>query len=257
MGIKQTITKSQLPLNYQKYNLIPTTNGVMATVYLLDDIYVLKLFEKDIPLDSIENEIELLNSLKDLPTPKVIDRFRIDGFEVVIYTQIKGEIILNPTLKQIELLGAFLRDFHKQSQNLQSKNQELFTKERLKSLIELTQSDRLLREFNSIDLSLKRDGVIHGDLFMDNCKFLDSKLSGVFDFSDACVGNFGFDLAVVAIGCCFDEGVLNIDKLEALFMGYGDRVNMDYIRYALLYYATTRFLGDRNYMELLDRLDRL
>ncbi|NOZ90122.1 MAG: hypothetical protein GXO60_02430, partial [Epsilonproteobacteria bacterium] len=68
---------------------------------------------------------------------------------------------------------------------------------------------------------------------------------------------FGFDLAVVTIGCCFDEGVLNIDKLEALFMGYGDRVNMDYIRYALLYYATTRFLGDRNYMELLDRLDRL
>ena len=257
MGIKQTITKSQLPPKYQKYNLIPTTNGVMATVYLLDDIYVLKLFEKDTPLDSIENEIELLNSLKDLPTPKVVDRFRIDSFEVVIYTQIKGEIILSPTLQQIELLGAFLRDFHKQSQNLQSKNQELFTKDRLKSLIDLTQSDRLLREFNSIDLSLKRDGVIHGDLFMDNCKFLDSKLSGVFDFNDACMGDFGFDLAVVAVGCCFDEGVLNIDKLEALFRGYGDRIDMDYIRYALLYYATTRFLGGRDYMELLDRLDRL
>jgi len=258
MGIKTSIKKSQLPIKYQKYNLIPTVNGVMATVYLLDNIYVLKLFEKDTPIVTIESEIKLLNSLKNLPIPKVIDRFEINGLEVVIYTQIQGEIVSNSTTKHIKQLGIFLKDFHKQSRDIELKNQKLFVKQRLKTLIDSTKNRTLLQKFNNISLKLNQDGVIHGDLFIDNCKFKDNKLSGVYDFSDACLGDFYFDLAVIVIGCCFNKSGLDRKKVEALLSGYEANIKKElfdeYIKYALLYYATTRFIAKRDYREFLSYL---
>ncbi len=259
MGIKTYIEKKQLPIKYRKYNLIPTTNGVMATVYLLDNIFVLKLFEKETSLETIDSEIKLLNSLILLPIPKVIDRFKINGLEAIIYTQIQGDIIFNPNINQIKEIATFLKKFHNQTRYIKIKNQELFTKERLKELIDLTKNKRLLKEFNIINITLKRDGVIHGDLFMDNCKFKDNSLSGVYDFSDACLGDFYFDLAVITISSCFNGSILDKEKVEALLGGYGANIKIEifyeYIKYALLYYATTRFLSNRDYFELLELLD--
>jgi homoserine kinase type II len=261
MGIKVEIEKYDLPIKYQKYSLKPTVNGVMATVYLLDDIYVLKVFDKDTNLKAIESEIELLNSISSLPIPKVIDRFQIKGLEATIYTQIQGDIVPNPNQYQIRELGAFLREFHNQTKYIKSKNMELFTKERLKELIGLTKDRRLLKEFNLIDITLKRDGVIHGDIFMDNCKFKGENLSGVFDFSDACLGDFYFDLAIITISSCFNSSLLDEKKVEALLSGYGANIKIEsfykYIRYALLYYATNRFLSNRDYNELLNLLENL
>ena len=45
MGVKTVVQKKQLPKKYQKYNLIETKDGVSDTVYLLNDIYVLKVFD--------------------------------------------------------------------------------------------------------------------------------------------------------------------------------------------------------------------
>ncbi len=259
MGIKTYIEKKQLPIKYRKYNLIPTTNGVMATVYLLDNIFVLKLFEKETSLETIDSEIKLLNSLILLPIPKVIDRFKINGLEAIIYTQIQGDIIFNPNINQIKEIATFLKKFHNQTRYIKIKNQELFTKERLKERIDLTKNKRLLKEFNIINITLKRDGVIHGDLFMDNCKFKDNSLSGVYDFSDACLGDFYFDLAVITISSCFNGSILDKEKVEALLGGYGANIKIEifyeYIKYALLYYATTRFLSNGDYFELLELLD--
>ncbi len=64
MGIKREVSKRELPIKYQKYNLIPTTEGISSTVYLLDDRYVLKLFNSSLE-DRVNGEIELLNSIKE------------------------------------------------------------------------------------------------------------------------------------------------------------------------------------------------
>ena len=60
MGIKTKISKKQLPKKYQKYNLIETVDGISDSVYLLDNIYVLKLFENQTK-QQILNEQNLLN----------------------------------------------------------------------------------------------------------------------------------------------------------------------------------------------------
>lgn len=261
MGIKQTLSTTQLPAKYQHLNLIPTTDGVMATVYLLGETYVLKLFELGTPSAMIESESSLLNQLQELLIPKVIDRFTIEGHEVVIYSQIKGESICNPTEQEIVQIGAFLKTFHQQSSELTTTNEQIFNIDKLEELIEQSQNATLQNYFFKINLTLNNDGIIHGDLFPDNCKFLNGQLSGVYDFSEACVGDFYFELAVVVVGWCFEGDRLNESKVNALLQSYQASIPresfQEYINYALLYYATTRFLAGRNYQELLRRLERL
>ncbi len=258
MGIKREIYKRELPLKYQKYNLIPTTNGVSSTVYLLDNRYVLKLFSSQ--PDRVEGEIELLNSISNLPIPKVIDRFTIDNQIALIYTQIEGNIIKTPTKDEVSQIGNFLKEFHKQSKNININSKEVFGRDRLKELIISSKNRTLLKYFNSIDIKLNRDGIIHGDLFIDNAKFRDGKLAGVYDFSNFSIGDFYFDLAVVSISFCFIDSILNIELLKTLLDSYSASIKIEfieYIRYALLYYSTIRYISNYNYKELLDKLNLL
>jgi homoserine kinase type II len=261
MGIKTTIHKSLLPKQYQQYELIATEDGVMATTYLLGKSYVLKLFEDDIAKEKLVNEIELLSKLKNLPTPKVVDRLNIMQKRVIIYTQIQGKSCFEPTIEHIKEIALFLKTFHKQSKNIKISCTTRFQKKELKQLISLTNNPHLLKHFKATDINLENRGVIHGDLFPDNCKFIKNKLSGVFDFSDICLGDFYFDLAVVVVGWCFEDAVLNKQKVETLLKYYDSYMSCStfnsYIKYALLYYATTRYLANRDYHILLKRLENL
>ena len=119
----------------------------------------------------------------------------------------------------------------------------------------------LLNHFNSIKCILKNDGIIHGDLFYDNAKFQNDTLSGVYDFIEACESDFIFELAVVSISWCFDGTQINREKITTLLETYKSEIEynsfVEYIKYALLYYATTRHLSNRNYQELLEKLENL
>ena len=261
MGIKTLIHSSQLPSQYQHYKLIPTVHGVMATTYLLNDSYVLKLFEDNTAEEILEGEVTLLSNLDNLPVPKVIDRFQIEGKAVILYTQMHGESIVHPCMEHIKEVALFLKAFHTQSKNILLPCTERFTKVALKQLIVSTYNPSLMQHFYAIDLTLKSEGVIHGDLFPDNCKFKANTLSGIYDFSDACLGDLHFDLAVVAVGWCFEKEILNMQKTEMLLHHYGSHMDpltfISYIRYALLYYATTRYIARRDYPILLKRLESI
>lgn len=261
MGIKQTLTSSQLPSRYQNHTLRATSDGVTATVYLLDNDYVLKLFELGTPISVIENEMTLLEQLSDLAVPKVIEHFSIKEHEVVVYSQIQGESMAQPSKTEIEQIGLFLKAFHQRSCTLESRNEQIFSVDKLQELIEKTQNKTLQNYFSQINLTLNNDGIIHGDLFVDNCKFLKGTLSGVYDFAEACVGDFYFELAVVVVGWCFEGDKLNQSKVNILLQSYQAEIPYDafevYIQYALLYYATTRYLGKRDYPALLRRLEHL
>ena len=137
----------------------------------------------------------------------------------------------------------------------------MFDKNSLKSVLLNRGLNILQNHFNSIKIELKNDGIIHGDIFPDNVKWKNNQLSGVYDFSEACNGDFIFDLAVVASSWCFDDNKPNYEKINTLLSSYGLQIQLDtfkeYIKYALVYYATTRYLNGRNYQELLNRLDNI
>ena len=260
MGIKQTITKEELPLEYQSFNLLETKDGVTHSVYLLDDKYVLKIVDTD-EIAALVEEQNLLNKLENLVVPKLIDIVEMKEYVLAFYTQVQGKSVYEPTKNHIKQIALFLKEFHNISKKIHSTNTTIFSKEYLKNLIIKTNDKSFLNYFDSLECSLQNDGVIHGDLFCDNVKFSDEKLSGVYDFIEACEGDFIFELAVVSISWCFEKDHLNKEKVEILLENYDLKISFElfqeYIKYALLYYMTTRYLSNRDYQELLNRWESL
>jgi homoserine kinase type II len=260
MGIKVELTLDELKEYIDATQIEKTVDGVRDSVYIIDNKYVLKIFE-DITNECIDNEKVLLNRLKELSVPQMRDEiYTIKGKFATLYTKIEGKSLKNPNNNQIKEIAKFMRSFHNITKDTKSSNIKLFEKDRLKEMILSTNSKKLLDIYSYIDIELKNDGVIHGDLFMDNAKFCDDKLCGVFDFVEACEGDSLFDLAVVAISWCYVDR-LDLDKLDILISEYDSSIDrilfFEYMKYAMLYYATTRYISGRDYAELIDKIERL
>jgi len=259
MGIKTHITITDLPPILDCTVLIPTEHGVSDSVYLTDQ-GVLKLFESA-SKDAVLEERNLLLNLSHLPvTQHSSDVFFLQNKPCVLYKKLNGQSLTHPDNKHIIQIAEFMRCFHSQTAGLTSKNTALFEKPRLQSLIDQTNYLPFLKIFDSIELQLTCNGVIHGDLFLDNALFNNGELSGVVDFIEACEGDFLFDLAVVAISWCLGNGDKH-SKVNLLLAHYNPDIGFEafvpYMRYALLYYATTRYLTHRDHQSLLAKISFL
>ncbi len=258
MGIKTTITQKELPLKYQDCKLVETTNGITHSVYLLGTKYVLKIFE-DITKQQVLNEQNLLNSLENKIVPKLIDIIVLKGKISAIYTQLHGVSVVNPEIIHIKQITLFLKQFHSKTTKCNSSNMMIFSRSNLEILINKSDNISLGKYFKNINCTLQNNGIIHGDLFIDNVKFKNDKLTGVYDFSEACNGDFLFDLATIAISWCFNDNKIDRIKVDILIQNYDDNIKYinfkEYIKYALLYYATTRYINNNNYKSLLNKLE--
>ncbi len=237
MGIKQKISKKDLPKEFRKYSLIKTKDGVSDSVYLLGKTYVVKIYEKQ------SDEVYILSLLNTLCVPKVIKEFEVKGKYAVIFTQVEGKSLKKYPFEIVR----FLKKMHNITIRKDTKNPQLFGRNRLESLIDKTKHKEFKKIFNTLELKLNDDGIIHGDLFPDNAKFIGKKLSGVYDFSEACVGDFYFDLAVVT----FSFGIDHKKVLKVYQASISEEEFLEYIRYAKLYYAVYRYLDKREYKSIL------
>lgn len=82
--------------------------------------------------------------------------------------------------------------------------------------------------YRSFDMSQLPQGIIHSDLFRDNCIFADRKtptekltLSGIIDFYYACNGALLYDLAIAVNDWCFSEDeTMDFEKYQTLMHAY-------------------------------------
>jgi len=259
MGIKTPLTLEELCTVFPCSVLIPSTHGVSDTVYLTDR-GVLKLYETA-SAETVREEHALLDHLSSLNIARPIGKlFSLRGKPCALYERLEGTSLSHARPEHIVQIAAFLNRFHTLSSGLTSSNTRLFERDRLQSLITQSVNPELQTLFEGIGLELSNDGVIHGDLFLDNALFDHDTLSGVLDFSEACEGDFLFDLAVVAVSWCL-EGPDAYANVNLLLQCYGHDVGWDdflpYMKYALLYYATTRYLGGRDHQALLQKIPLL
>lgn len=253
MGVKTVVTLSDLPETLGIKMLIPSTDGVMDSVYFTDDDRVVKIFENS-DVEAVEEELKLLASCGSLsvsiPEGGV---FRVQGKPALIYRRCRGESLKCAGVDEIKQIGRFLRAFHRKTAAQESTNERLFERSRLERMIRKTDMALFDKIYKTIDLSLRNDGIIHGDLFLDNALFLEGSLSCVIDFTQACDGDFYFDLAVAALSWCDSD-----EKIEALLESYGATLTLDefrpYSEYATLFYCVNRYLNGGNYQELLEKL---
>jgi homoserine kinase type II len=253
MGVKTAITLEDIPDRLGAKTLIPSNDGVMDSVYFLDDDRVLKIFETA-TTEAVEEELKLLAHCGTLPLAKPMGEvFRVQNKPALIYERCHGKSLKSAQIDQIRAIGAFLREFHTQTAPLQSTNERLFERSRLERMIEESKVEIFDTLFKKIDLTLRNDGIIHGDLFLDNALFLEGRLSCVIDFTQACNGDFFFDLAVTGLSWCDDES-----KTQTLLESYGATLTQEefrpYREYATLFYSVNRFLNGGNYQELLEKL---
>lgn len=81
-------------------------------------------------------------------------------------------------------------------------------------------ADSVQRYESLTDPNLPR-GVIHGDLFRDNCLFVDDELTGIIDFYHACEDMLVLDLAITLNDWCSNEsGDMVPDLVAEMLRGY-------------------------------------
>lgn len=256
MGVKTKLSKKDILPFFDVEKLTKTKNGVSDTVYILDEKYVLKLFE-NAGKNLVKNELELLGLCDGLPIPKIKKKiFYIENKPVIIYKKCNGKSLKKVNKGILKQIGEFLKSFHNRTYKKTNKNKKLFQKSRLKKDILRTNNKAFLEEFYTIDIKLKNDGIIHGDLFLDNASFRNKKLSCVYDFARACEGDFLFDLGVIALTWCNSK-----KDIKVLLDSYGTDIKVKrfikYIKYAKLYYSVRRYLDNREYCDLEKRYKRL
>jgi len=264
MGVKRVVVKSELErvLDFKIDSIEPTLNGVVDTTYILNRDSILKIYEEFDRVE-IESELKLLELIGELKTPKPkSDIFYIQNRVSLIFSKIEGVSLKRVENHHIKQIAIFLKKFHKITKN-RDRELNLFSKEQLKEMVLRADREEFYKLFDEIkDIDYSFDGVIHGDLFLDNAKFKNGVLSGVFDFSQSSRGSFKFDLAVVALSWCFDKNSLNRERLRVLIDSYDDYLTLKkisiYIKYALLFYAVNRYLtGAKDYRECLIKFKNL
>ncbi len=294
MGVKTVINLNTINTLLKKYHfsfikLEETTDGISDTTYILKDIYnqqyIFKIYESA-NKQTLCNKIKLLNHIQNLP----ISKFLLPEIEffnkkpIALFTYLEGESTKSISMTHISQIGIFLGNFHKQTQMFNFITTKLYTQQRLKESIEQlyklpfqkqTKNEFLYRYELIKDLKIQNNCIIHGDLFPDNAKFVKDKLTGVFDFIEASMGDIYFDLSVVANSWCFDRDN-NLDKelLYTLLDSYNSislqRVELNifkkYMLFASLFYAMRRFyikyieksnISVKDYKEYLIKFDKI
>ncbi len=265
MGIKTKLTLEELNLlknthNFFFLNLEKTISGISDTVYILTDNtnrnYILKIYENS-TFKEVEEEIALLKSIENLPISKPLYLYKNYKKPMVIFSFIKGSSLEKITYDNLKDIALFLKQLHlKKLDFIPIKTFDLSLL--ITSFKQNERGNEFTKRFALIkEVKLKNDCLIHADLFPDNVKFLENRLSGVYDFSNSCLGDKNIDLAIILISWCFDkENNFMLNLAKAFLKNYCEKITLkelkNYLLYVCLYYALKRYiyLKENKYKEV-------
>ncbi len=200
MGIITQITLKEIQELFPSYRLLrltPTSDGVMDTTYIVSNetkSYVLKRYEREIP-EKILFDSRLLGRLSEAGLNVPLHLASNRGWH--LYKKLDGESPSSITSVRIISLARFMAKLHQVTKNVKSQTDFIAEHEIKNTLKDIKKSHYVYYKKLSFikNYKTKNDGLIHGDIFQDNCVFEGSKI-GVFDFIDAGYGEFLFDVAV-------------------------------------------------------------
>jgi homoserine kinase type II len=245
---KKDISYINRRFNKQKFlSFKGIKQGIENTNYLLkskNKKYILTIFEKRVSKKEIPFFMKLMDRLNDskmnCPKPlkdkdgKYLIRLRNKTACIVSFLEGKDKKILN--MKNCYDIGKEIAQMHLSTDKI-----NLFRKNSMgiKNLNPLLKSIKFKsKKFANIDKFLKvnfsdinkkwpkklPNGIIHGDLFIDNIFFKNNKLSGIIDFYFAANDYFMYEIAICINALCFDKinsnFKINKKKIKNLIKGY-------------------------------------
>jgi homoserine kinase type II len=218
--------------------------GVENTTYfvsLTNQETVLQIFEEQ-GFEEIPFFVELNRRLGYDGVPVATPIANINGERLftlkqkpaVLYPRLKGSPLTSPNPHACNQIGRMLGRMHIASiqyKDLKRENHRwnLWWESNVSRVLNLVQDnyqqlliDQITRSKPFINMAKKLpNGIIHGDLFVDNVLFDGDTLAGIIDFYNACNGAFIFDLAIaVNDWCSGPDGRLINDSTKSLVAGY-------------------------------------
>jgi homoserine kinase type II len=221
--------------------------GIENTNYLLKtkkNKFILTIFEKRVSNKEIPffmNLMEILyNSNINCPKPLINKNgshlIKLKNKKACIVSFVNGKDKIKLNLKNCFEVGKVIANIHKITKNIKiSRKNSMGIKELgplLKSIKFKSRKFSNLQKFLTNNLKeIKKNwpsklpqGVIHGDLFIDNIFFDKDKLSGVIDFYFAANDIFMYEIAICINALCFDyknsKFEINKNKIKKLIKGY-------------------------------------
>jgi len=221
--------------------------GIENTNYLLkskNEKFILTIFEKRVLKKELPFFMKLMDQLSNskINCPKPLKNkngnylFKLKNKSACIVTFLKGKDKKILNLKNCYDIGKMVAEMHsstkkiklyrKNSMGIKNLN-PLFNSIKFKSK-KFTNIEKFLK-INFIDIKKKwpkklPNGIIHGDLFIDNIFFNNNKVSGIIDFYFAANDYFMYEIAICVNALCFDKSknqfILNKRKVRNLIKGY-------------------------------------
>ena len=221
--------------------------GIENTNYLLkskNEKFILTIFEKRVLKKELPFFMKLMDQLSNskINCPKPLKNkngdylFKLKNKSACIVTFLKGKDKKKLNLKNCYDIGKMVAEMHsstkkiklyrKNSMGIKNLN-PLFNSIKFKSK-KFTNIEKFLK-INFIDIKKKwpkklPNGIIHGDLFIDNIFFNNNKVSGIIDFYFAANDYFMYEIAICVNALCFDKSknqfILNKRKVRNLIKGY-------------------------------------
>ncbi len=221
--------------------------GIENTNYLLkskNESFILTIFEKRVSKKEIPFFMKLMDQLNNskINCPKPLRNhkggylIKLKNKTACIVSFLKGKDKKSLNFKNCQDIGKMIAEIH-----LSTKRINLFRKNSMgvRYLNPLLKSIRFKsKKFTNVEKFLKTNfkniktnwpknlpnGIIHGDLFIDNIFFKNNRLSGVIDFYFAANDYFMYEIAICVNALCFDKKkskfVLNKKKFKNLIKGY-------------------------------------
>ena len=253
MAVYTKINKKEISYINKKYEIDKIIEfkgikqGIENTNYLLKSInnkFILTIFEKRVAQKEIPFFIKLMDQLSNskINCPKPLKNkngnylIKIKNKTACIVSFLKGKDKKILNLKNCRDVGKMIAHMHLSTSKL-----KLYRKNSMgvKNLNSLLRSIKLKsKKFINIKKFLKinfkdiknkwpkklPNGIIHGDLFIDNIFFKNNKLSGIIDFYFAANDYFMYEIAICINALCFDKKnskfLINKKKVKSLIKGY-------------------------------------
>ena len=253
MAVYTKINKKDISFINKKFRIEKIINfkgikkGIENTNYLLrskNKKFILTIFEKRVSQKEIPFFMKLMdrlnNSKINCPKPQKNKSgsylIRIKNKTACIVSFLKGKDKKSLNLKNCHEVGKMIAEIHLSTKkmNIARKNSLgiKFLNPLLKSInfksSKFTNVEKFLK-INLKDIKMKwpkklPNGIIHGDLFIDNIFFKNNKLSGIIDFYFAANDYFMYEIAICVNALCFDKRkskfLINKDKVKNLIKGY-------------------------------------
>mgnify|MGYP003320930387 FL=1 len=253
MAVYTRIDKNDIKLINNKFEIEKIISfqgikqGIENTNYLLkskNKKFILTIFEKRVSNKEVPFFMKLMDKLSSskINCPKPL-RTKGDSYLIklkkktaCIVSFLEGKDKKKLNIKDCYTVGKTTAQMHLVTEKL-----KLYRKNSMgiKNLNPLLESIKFkYNKFSKIDLFLINNlkniskywpkklpnGIIHGDLFIDNIFFKKNKLSGIIDFYFAGNDHFMYEIAICINALCFDlkgkKFSMNKQKIKSLIKGY-------------------------------------